>query len=397
MIRNALCVTVVIFLALGIALLGECRFLIPYRTLILRKYGTTVLIFSAALFLNVFTGVYLACRKLSSKTRAASLSTWSDSSALGRAFQTSYRSIWRTDMDRDIERREPERQNVENPMVPGRSSGASQAGQADLFARPVGAVRDPALRMHERVREGSRIYSLSADERETMFDIGRFRTVSTTDLADLKYQGNPSQMRADLHSLLTQGLIQRKTVWTGRDKETETFWTLTKTGKRFLKKQPTVPSAQALYTGFVKPAELRHDAAIYRVYHYEAAKIQKEGGRVLRIVLDYELKKKAYSPLAKAKALPPAEYAARQAEIAREHGLKIVNGHITLPDLRMEYVDSRGVSAQMDLEVASESYHGSHAAEKAAAGFKIYASPDTAGRLSRALEEREITAEILWL
>jgi cytochrome c biogenesis protein CcdA len=64
MIRNALFVTAVIFLALGIALLGECRFLIPYRTLIVRKYGTTILIFLAALFLNVFTGVYLARRKL---------------------------------------------------------------------------------------------------------------------------------------------------------------------------------------------------------------------------------------------------------------------------------------------------------------------------------------------
>lgn len=64
MIRNALFVTAVIFLALGIALLGECRFLIPYRTLILHKYGETILIFSAALFVNVFTAIYLTCRKL---------------------------------------------------------------------------------------------------------------------------------------------------------------------------------------------------------------------------------------------------------------------------------------------------------------------------------------------
>ncbi len=36
----------------------------------------------------------------------------------------------------------------------------------------------------------------------------------------------------------------------------------------------------------------------------------------------------------------------------------------------------------MDLEVASGSYHGSHAAEKAAAGFRIYATQDTAARLT---------------
>jgi len=55
------------------------------------------------------------------------------------------------------------------------------------------------------------------------------------------------------------------------------------------------------------------------------------------------------------------------------------------------------VAACLDLEVATENYHGSHAAEKAAAGFRIYASQDTAARLSRALEEREITAVILSL
>ena len=64
MIRSALFVTAVIFLALGLALMGECRFLIPYRALLVHRYGETILIFSGVLFLNVFTGVYLAFRKL---------------------------------------------------------------------------------------------------------------------------------------------------------------------------------------------------------------------------------------------------------------------------------------------------------------------------------------------
>jgi hypothetical protein len=64
MIKNALFVTAVIFLALGIVLMGECRFLIPYRALIIHEYGQTILIFTAALFLNVFAAIYLACRKI---------------------------------------------------------------------------------------------------------------------------------------------------------------------------------------------------------------------------------------------------------------------------------------------------------------------------------------------
>jgi hypothetical protein len=261
--------------------------------------------------------------------------------------------------------------------------------------------RDPEYDRDNRVRRevhcGRQVYSISPDERESMYDIGRFRVLKSHDLAQLKYQGHQSRMDQDLRSLMTQGLIQRKTAWTGKSGEVDAFWTLTKQGKRFLQKQYPLPKGQALYTGFVKPTELRHDSCVYPMFQREAALIAKDGGRVRRIVLDYELKKRVYSPLAKAKALPTAEYTNRQAEIAREFGLKVVNGHIVLPDLRIEYVDRHGVAAQIDLEVATENYHGSHAAEKAAAGFKIYASPETAARLSRALEEREITADILSL
>ena len=64
MMSSALFVTAVTFLALGLFLIGECRFLIPYRELLLHEYGETILIFSAVLFLNVFTAIYLICRKL---------------------------------------------------------------------------------------------------------------------------------------------------------------------------------------------------------------------------------------------------------------------------------------------------------------------------------------------
>jgi hypothetical protein len=64
MIKNALFITAVAFIALLLLLLEECRFLIPYRQLLLYKYGTTILAFLAALFLNVFTAVYLMCRKV---------------------------------------------------------------------------------------------------------------------------------------------------------------------------------------------------------------------------------------------------------------------------------------------------------------------------------------------
>jgi hypothetical protein len=306
-------------------------------------------------------------------------------------------------MDREIDSGDRERvpappQPLRHPENP-RGSGTGRGPEKQDLPKGIdlGAEREHESRIRTSVRMGRQVYSISPDEVRTMYDIGRFRVVRTEDLAAIRYGLSETRMGQDLQSLTAQGLIQQKTAWTGRNKEVETFLALTKIGKQLLKRQDGIPPDQAIYTGFVKPAELHHDAAVYPVFQREAAQIQKDGGRIRRVVLDYELKKKAYSPLAKAKALPPSEYAKRQAEVARQYGLKIVNGHITLPDLRIEYETPSGAAAQVDLEVATKDYHGSHAAEKAAAGFKIYATPDVAARLSRVLEEREITAEILTL
>jgi hypothetical protein len=283
-------------------------------------------------------------------------------------------------MGRDPEIERAERESGQEPVRPERTTDDERK-----------------IRTRRTVRAGRQIYSVNPEERETLYDMGRFRVLASRDALALRYEGRRAQLQQDLRSLASQGLAQCKSAWTGKNKEVDEFWALTKAGKRFLKKQFPVPPGQALYTGFVKPKELRHDAAVYPMFQREAAQIEREGGRVRRVVLDYELKKKAYSPLAKAKALPADEYAKRRAEIAEQYRLKVVNNHIVLPDLRIEYVNAQGVSTQIDLEVATENYHGSHAAEKAAAGFRIYASEDTAARLSRALEEREMTAEILSL
>jgi hypothetical protein len=64
MLANSLFATSILFLALLLFLLGECTFLIPYRVLLVDKYGATIVAFLAALFLNVFAAVYLGARKL---------------------------------------------------------------------------------------------------------------------------------------------------------------------------------------------------------------------------------------------------------------------------------------------------------------------------------------------
>jgi hypothetical protein len=64
MITNAVFITTLIFLVIGIFFLQECQFLIPYRHVLFIKYGSTLALFAAALFVNLFAAIHLACRSL---------------------------------------------------------------------------------------------------------------------------------------------------------------------------------------------------------------------------------------------------------------------------------------------------------------------------------------------
>ncbi len=253
--------------------------------------------------------------------------------------------------------------------------------------------RPEIQRQRPAVEKPEREYRLSDTERLTMAEIGRFRTLSIQDLARYRYQGDTAKMRHDCRHLFSQRLIQTRSLWLGRDKERLAVVTLTREGKKILERSG---EPGTLYAGFVKLAEMVHDATIYRMYQAEAARIAKEGGQIRGMTLDYELKRKVYSPLAKERPGSP-EYKNRQAEIAAEHGLKVVRGHIQLPDLRIDYRTGNGEMARTDLELATGHYRGGQLAAKAAAGFKFYASSEDASRLSSVFDDHHITAEILWL
>jgi hypothetical protein len=275
----------------------------------------------------------------------------------------------------------------------------------DLEQAPSGRVIDPRVpletsrpsREHAVIRERGYAYRLSPAELETMYDIGRFRTVAVDDLARHRYDQNSALLQEDVRALAAQGLVQRRAVWTGPLSPKLEVVVLTRLGKELLERHGHHTKDQAIYARFVKPAEVRHDAAIYRMYHAAAARVLKQGGVIRRVVLDYELKKKVYAPLAKAKQQSASDYAERQAAVARENGLRVIHGKIPLPDLRIEYETAAGDLARVDLELATHHYHGSHLQAKAAAGFTFYAADGSAARLTRVLEERDIVATILSL
>jgi hypothetical protein len=230
-----------------------------------------------------------------------------------------------------------------------------------------------------------RSYRVSSAERELMTQVGQFRTIAVPDLARQLYPCEADKLRQDLLNLRSQKLVRQWRLMAGKGQEKLLILALTKEGKRLVQQQCRTDGAQQFYAGFVKARNVVHDAAIYRMYQAEAFQIEKRGGTIQRVVLDCELMKNVYRSLAKSRDLPSLEYARRQAEVAADNRLKVIDGKIALPDLRVEYETAEGELAKVDLELATEHYRGARAAEKLKAGFKVYADHASASRLNASL------------
>lgn len=74
MIANALIITIAILLALGFWLMGQLRFLIPYRHILIHQYGSVILVWLAVVFVNMFAAVYGIQRKFLLKDTGRKLS-----------------------------------------------------------------------------------------------------------------------------------------------------------------------------------------------------------------------------------------------------------------------------------------------------------------------------------
>jgi hypothetical protein len=74
MASNALLVTIALLLALGFWLLGQLKFLIPYRQVLFHDYATILLLWLAILFVNIFAAVYALERKFLLKDTGRKLS-----------------------------------------------------------------------------------------------------------------------------------------------------------------------------------------------------------------------------------------------------------------------------------------------------------------------------------
>jgi hypothetical protein len=239
-----------------------------------------------------------------------------------------------------------------------------------------------------------RTYFVRDSELATMAEIGAFRVVAADDLARFSYAGDASRADRDVRRLVRQGLLSEKVFGTARGKASRLL-VLTKKGQQVLLKSSYLREGQAVYYGLLRPREAKHDAALYRLYEREAARIARAGGRPVRVALDYELQKNLHRDLA---ALgEDREDREARVRVAQKHGLVAIDGKIQVPDLRLEYETAEMEPRHADLELVTRNYRTRALAAKARAGFALYAPREDALKLQRVLDEAELTTRIVSL
>ena len=225
-------------------------------------------------------------------------------------------------------------------------------------------------------------------------DVGTFRTVALEDIARYHYQGNIAQALNAMNGFARMGLIEYRSTRPGP----VTYVTLTDHGCRAVRSRSSKNyPLRNFSSGFVRPRDARHDAALYGLYQQQSSQIAARSGRVTRIVLEADLVRTINRRLSKIRHLTQSEQLEHKQAIAQELGLRVVNGKIPIPDLRLEYEGPDHEQGKVDLELVTENYHRGSLAFKAQAGFAMYTLAEDFAHLRSAMPDPEIMRGILSL
>lgn len=254
-----------------------------------------------------------------------------------------------------------------------RPADAAPRDPRDVLTQQLELPRGDA---RERVWMDDTSHQLRASEVRTLAAVGAFRVV---DARDLDSGGKADPWHGDLEQLRRSGLVElTPRVLEGQRTHVVS---LTAHGQALLEShQRPEESRQAFYAGVAKPREVPHDAKLYREYASAAARLQEQGARVRRVVLDYELKRE-YQRFLQANNHGKSHSTGRPDrspdEIRRwaaEHGLPCNKGHVQFPDVRIEYEHSDGRRDREDIELVTEHYNSRQMGAKRASGFTMQRS-----------------------
>ena len=243
----------------------------------------------------------------------------------------------------------------------------------DVFTRDLDLPRG---RERRPVRERDRVYEINGAESRMLATVGAFRVVAESDLHDGRHDTRKAQRHLEQEGLLRTSPLSsddRAVVLTDRGRELLE-------ANRYERDGRSHEPRQTFWAGLRKPRELTHDTNVYRAYQRAEERLPEQGGRVQRVVLDYELKRDYQRFLHERNRGKkdcdgrPDREPEEIARWAREHELPYDDGHVRFPDARIEYEGRDGRSRYEDLEVVTGHYRGAHAGSAAKSGFTCYLS-----------------------
>jgi hypothetical protein len=315
-------------------------------------------------------------------------SSWSESRDVGRTSPLSW-EVW--------EKLQGIRREEERADRSGRERHERSGRERPALAREERIEAILSQRVRTKYADRNKDYSLRDSEIHSLGEVGKFRVVAIRDLAEFAYNGDRDRAENDVKNLQSQGLAKQTMIVDPEHNPTQVV-TLTKEGHKVLSRGKVVPASQTTYHGLKKPKEAFHDADLYRLYHKVTDEIESRGGRVLRVQLDYEMKRELYCRLARAAKDESRDRETLRKEVAERYHLKVVSGRIPIPDLSIEYVNENDCEIRRrDLELATEHYRPRQLSEKARAGFQLYARRGETDRLRRIRDDRELSAAIFSL
>lgn len=243
-------------------------------------------------------------------------------------------------------------------------------------------VREARIRSgHRRETPGRKEPPRSFQDRldGALADVGVHRAVAYRDLVDAHFGGNPYAARRGVDKLTRAGLLEETKAKGPRG---GTFTVLTATARgaetaRKLARRRGLDARQQTWSGLGRKPDLDHDLAIYRACRDARERIADRKGVVSRIRLDAELRRLIARRAERVRATrgPAAAHRERR-RAAGELGLPVrEDGRVLYPDAQIEYQTEDGRDpGRVNIEVATEHYREGAVAEKARAGFAVYAA-----------------------
>ena len=222
--------------------------------------------------------------------------------------------------------------------------------------------------------EREHLYELKGDDSRMLATVGAFRVVAEDDLRDM-HDASQDPRDDSLDHLNDEGLIRFVQI-----DANERAAVLTDRGLDVLdahRRERDNETGQEFHSAPGRGRELKHDAKLFGAYLEVERRLREEGASVHRVVLERDLRRE-YQEFLQERNRDRRDSDGRPdrdpheiEEWAREHDLPYLDGHVHIPDFRIEY-ELNGRELHEDVEVVTEHYRGTHAASRSRSGFTCF-------------------------